>query len=89
MRASGISSQSWSLFFIASITLMPIPKHFDLRRMKCLLFALIRKFEFDFVLPMDDIVWPNQTMIRRPVVRGAEHDGHKFPLYVKVHAPDV
>jgi hypothetical protein len=66
-----------------------LANQFDLCRMKCLLFALIRMFEFGLVLPVEDIVWVNQTMVRRPVVRGAERDGQKLPLYVKVHIPDA
>lgn len=60
-----------------------------LRRMKCLLFALICKFEFGLVLPVEDIVWRNQAVVRRPFIKGAEQDGQKLPLYVKVHVPDV
>ena len=55
--------------------------------MKCLLFALIRKFEFGLVLPVEDIVWRNQAVVRRPFVKGAEQEGQKLPLYVKVHVP--
>ena len=57
--------------------------------MKCLLFALIRKFEFELVLPVENIVWRNQTVVRRPFVKGAEQDGQKLPLYVKIHIPVV
>ena len=57
--------------------------------MKCLLFALIRKFEFELVLPAEDIAWRNQTLVRRPFVKGAEREGQKLPLYVKVHASDA
>ena len=57
--------------------------------MKCLLFALIRKFEFMLAVPAEDIVWRNQAVIRRPFIKGAEEDGSKLPLYVKVHIPDA
>ena len=57
--------------------------------MKCLLFTLIRKFEFGLVLPAEDIVWRNQAVIRRPFVKSAVQDGQKLPLYVKVHTADV
>ena len=57
--------------------------------MKCLLFALIRKFEFRLAVPAEDIVWRNQAVIRRPFIKGAEEDGSKLPLYVKVHIPDA
>jgi len=62
---------------------------FTLIEMKCLLFALIRKFEFGLILPVEDIVWRNQTVVRRPFIKGAEKDGQKLPLYVKVHIPNV
>lgn len=56
--------------------------------MKCLLFALIRKFEFRLVVPVEDIVWRNQAVIRRPSIKGVEQLGQNLPLYVKVHIPD-
>ena len=65
------------------------PNHFDFCRMKCLLFALIRKFEFELILPAEAIVWRNQAAIRRPFIKGKEQDGQKLPLYVKVHVPDA
>ena len=58
-------------------------------RMKCLLFALIRKFEFGLALPAEDIVWWNQTLVRRPFVKGAEREGPKLPLYVKLHVSEA
>jgi len=57
--------------------------------MKCLLFALVRKLEFNLALPVEDIVWRNQAVIRRPFVKNAEQDGPKLPLYVKIHTPDA
>ena len=56
--------------------------------MKCLLFTLIRTFEFTLAVPAEDIVWRNQSVIRRPFVKGKELDGPKLPLYVKAHTPD-
>ena len=64
-----------------------VPNHFDLCRMKSLLFALIRKFEFGLVVPAEDIVWRNQAVVRRPFVKGAEEHGNRLPLYVKLHVP--
>jgi hypothetical protein len=61
----------------------------SLCRIKCLLFALIRKFEFGLVVPAKDIVWRNQAVVRRPFVKRAEQEGQKLPLYVKVHVPDA
>ncbi|KAF9778944.1 cytochrome P450 [Thelephora terrestris] len=61
---------------------------FTIIEMKCLLFALIRKFEFELVIPAEDIVWGNHTVVRRPFVKGEEQDGQKLPLYVKVYVPD-
>jgi len=58
-------------------------------RMKSLLFALIRNFEFDLVFPAEDIVWEYQMVTRRPRIRGSEQDGPKLPLYVKIHIPDA
>ena len=63
--------------------------HFHPRRMKCLLFPLIKKFEFSLVIPAEDIVWRNNSIVRRPSIKGAEREGPKLPLYVKVHVPDA
>ena len=57
--------------------------------MKCLLFPLIKKFEFGLVFPAKDIVWRNQLVFRRPFIKGAEQEGVKLPLRIKVHAPDT
>jgi len=62
---------------------------FTLIEMKCLLFALIREFEFRLVLPVEDIVWRNQAVVRRPFIKGAKQDGPKLPLYIKVHVPEA
>jgi cytochrome P450 len=61
---------------------------FTLMEMKCLLFGLIRKFEFGLVIPAEDIVWLNQDVVRRPHIKGREQGGQKLPLYVKVHVPE-
>lgn len=66
-----------------------IAYQFTLIEIKCLLSGLIRKFEFELALPVEDIVWRNQAVVRRPFVRGAEQDGPQLPLYVKVHVPDA
>ena len=57
--------------------------------MKCLLFPLIKKFEFSLVVPTEDIVWRNQAVIRRPFIKGAEQEGPKLPLHVRIHVPDA
>ena len=58
-------------------------------RMKCLLFALVKKFEFSLVLPAEDIAWWCHVIVRRPFVKGEERDGPKLPLYVKIHVPEA
>jgi len=62
---------------------------FTLIELKCLLFALVRKFEFSLALPVEDIVWRNQTVVRRPFVKGSLQDGPNLPLYVKVYTSDA
>ena len=75
---------------LSSLGPMPsVPNQFRFRRMKCLLFTLIRKFEFGLVLPVEDIVWRNLAVVRRPYLKGALQGGQKLPLYVKVHVPDA
>ena len=73
-------------FFVTSRIISP--NHFSSRRMKCLLFSLVRKFEFGLVVPAEDIVWRNQAVVRRPFIKGEEQDGQKLPLYVKVYVPE-
>jgi hypothetical protein len=57
--------------------------------MKCLLFPLIKTFEFSLVVPAEDIVWQNRSVVRRPFIKGSEEEGPKLPLHVKVHVPDA
>jgi cytochrome P450 len=62
---------------------------FTLLEMKCLLFPLIKTFEFSLVVPAEDIVWQNRSVVRRPFIKGSEEEGPKLPLHVKVHVPDA
>jgi hypothetical protein len=58
-------------------------------RMKCALFAHLRTFEFSLAVPAEDIVWVNNTLVRRPHIKGAEEEGPNLPLYIKLHIPDA
>jgi len=40
-------------------------------------------------LPVEDIIWRTQAVVRRPFVKNAGKDGPNLPLYVKVHTPDA
>lgn len=54
-------------------------------RMKCLLFALIRSFEFSLVIPNDAVVASKMGVIQRPSIKGEEAKGNQLPLVLKVH----
>ena len=53
------------------------------------MFPLIKKFEFSLVLPAEDIVWLNRSIVRRQFIKGAEQEGPKLPLHVKVHVSNT
>ncbi|KAI0824809.1 cytochrome P450 [Trametes gibbosa] len=55
---------------------------FSLVEIKALLFMLIRSFEFDFAVPVDDILIKT-IPLQRPALRSAPNDGFQLPLLVK------
>ncbi|KAH9849575.1 cytochrome P450 [Lenzites betulinus] len=55
---------------------------FSLVEMKALLFMLVREFEFEFAVPVDDIVI-NTLPFRMPSLRSAPEEGYQLPLLIK------
>ncbi|KAJ7063670.1 cytochrome P450 [Mycena amicta] len=51
-------------------------------RTKCLLFSLIRAFEFDLAVPVEDI-GKKSSVTQRPLVKSEPSAGHQLPLLVK------
>lgn len=51
-------------------------------RLKALLFALVRSFEFEFAVPVEDIC-VKTAPLQRPSLRSAPQGGFQLPLLVK------
>lgn len=50
--------------------------------MKALLYTLIRAFEFNLAVPVDDII-ETQSLVTRPSVRSEPKVGNQMPLLIK------
>ena len=55
-------------------------------RIKALLFALVRAFEFELAVPAEDID-SQQTVVSRPIVKSEREKGVQMPLFVKPYRP--
>jgi len=58
---------------------------FSIFEMKCLLFTLIRSFEFSLAVPKESIK-KKAAIVQRPFVIGEEKKGPQMPLFVKAHS---
>ena len=56
---------------------------FHLCRMKALLFTLIRAFEFELAVPVEDI-GKKSTIVQRPLVLSDPEGGNQMPLLLKL-----
>ena len=52
------------------------------RRMKALVFTLIRTFEFELAVPAEEIV-PFGTFLQRPALRDDKEEGGQLPLFIR------
>jgi hypothetical protein len=52
--------------------------------MKALLFTLIRAFEFELAVPIED-VGKKSSIVQRPYLRSNPKAGNQMPLKVKVY----
>lgn len=53
-------------------------------RMKCLIFALIKTFEFSLAVPKESVK-QKIGIVQRPIIAGEEEKGVQLPLVLKVH----
>ena len=51
-------------------------------RMKALLFTLVRSFEFELAVPVEDVE-KRSVAVQRPVIKSAKEKGSHMPLLVK------
>lgn len=51
-------------------------------RMKALLFALVRAFEFELAVPVEDII-KKSSIVQRPVLATDPDGGNQMPLLIK------
>ena len=54
-----------------------------LYRMKALLFTLVREFEFELAVPVEDISKKFTIIVQRPVVLSDPEGGNQMPLLLK------
>ncbi|CAK5263997.1 unnamed protein product [Mycena citricolor] len=57
---------------------------FSLVEMKALLFTLVRAFEFELAVPIEDI-GKKSTIVQRPILKSDPKAKHQLPLIVKPH----
>ena len=55
----------------------------DARRMKALLFTLVRAFEFELAVPPNEIV-KKSMIVQRPLVASEKEKGNQLPLRLKL-----
>ena len=53
-------------------------------RMKALLFTLVRAFEFELVVPAEDI-GKKSSIVQRPYLKSNPEGGNQMPLKVKLY----
>lgn len=59
-------------------------KNLSLPRMKALLFALVRAFEFELAVSPEDLIKKTEV-VQRPLVRSELEKGTQMPLIVKTY----
>ncbi|KAF9265908.1 cytochrome P450 [Marasmius fiardii PR-910] len=60
---------------------------FALVEIKALLFTLVRAFEFELAVPVEDL-GKKSSIVQRPFVRSEEKKGSQLPLIVKLYNPE-
>ena len=51
-------------------------------RMKALIFTLVRAFEFELAVPVED-VQTKSAIVQRPILRSAPEAGSQMPLLIR------
>ena len=54
--------------------------------MKALLFMLVRSFEYELAVPVDDII-KRSGIVQRPLLKSQMEKGNQMPLIVKPYVP--
>jgi len=75
LRVSEISSAD----YVFSISESEIRSY----RIKAVLYALVRRFEFSLAVPAEDVTWSNIPATRKAYIKGREDKGPHMPLRVK------
>lgn len=70
---------------LAGCTLPISDSVFHPHRIKAVLYALVRRFEFSLTIPADDVTWSNIPAIRKAYIKGREDKGPHMPLRIKPH----
>lgn len=56
--------------------------------MKALLFTLLRAFEFELAVPIEDIQ-KRSSIVQRPYLRSENDKGAQMPMFVRQHVPEA
>ena len=57
-----------------------------MNRMKALLFMLVRSFEYELAVPVDEII-KRSGIVQRPLLKSHKEQGNQMPLIVKPYVP--
>ncbi|KAG6854181.1 hypothetical protein C0991_009833 [Blastosporella zonata] len=57
---------------------------FSLVEMKALLFTLVRAFEFELAVPVEDVD-KKSTIVQRPVLKSEPKGGNQLPMFIRPH----
>lgn len=83
VAALGTASPSLSKSFTSFLTFVDYFSS-NVNRMKVLLFALLRSFEFELAVPAEVIV-PQSAIVTRPYLKDNFERGSQMPLVVKFY----
>ncbi|KAJ3974379.1 cytochrome P450 [Lentinula raphanica] len=61
---------------------------FSLVEMKSLLFTLVRTFEFEAAVPVEDVTARAVAVVQRPTLKSEKERGSQLPLLVRLYQPE-
>jgi hypothetical protein len=67
---------------VDSLSELPLHEQLMKHRMKALLFVLVRAFEFELAVPVEDII-KKTAVVQRPLVLSDPAGGNQMPLLIK------
>ena len=82
VRASATGFLSLSTLPPFSDPFWPLVLTASAHRMKALIYVLVRAFEFELAVPVEDIQ-KKSSIVQRPVLRKAPEEGSQMPLLVR------